>query len=161
MKNKFSLNLEVTLVEIIFSILIFVIAAVIMLNCFFIARFTQLKANDKVIAGNIVQSNIETIKSFNNIGDAEKFLIDNFQLFNNEQNVQTYINFYNKNWEISRENDYEYLLTLVVSEHFTDNGTIKNIELIAEKVKPYPFINKDNSNQFIYVIETNKFYPSN
>ncbi len=160
MKNKFSLNLEVTLVEIILSILIFVIAAVIMLNCFFIARFTQLKANDKVIVGNIIQSNIETIKSFNNYSDAEKYLIDNFQLFKNDQNVQIYNNFYNENWELSSEIDNEYLLTLVISEHFTDNGTLRNIELVAEKVKPYPFINKSNSNQFIYIIETNKFYPS-
>lgn len=159
MKNKLSVNLEVTLIEIILSLLIFAVAGAIMINCFFIARFTQLKANDKVIAGNIVQSNIEIIKSFNSLNETEKFVNDNFQIIKNEANVNTYINFYDKGWELS-ETDNEYFITLIISKNVTENGTVNDIELKAERFKPYPFINKNNNNQKIYIIETKKFFPN-
>ncbi len=73
MKNKLSINLEVSLVEIILSVLIFAAAGVIMLNCFAVARFTQIKANDKVTAGNIVQSDLEFIKSADDINEVNEF----------------------------------------------------------------------------------------
>ncbi|WP_313344857.1 hypothetical protein [Sedimentibacter sp.] len=160
MKNKFSINLEVTLVEIILSVLIFAIAGVISLNCFFIARFTQIKANDKVIAGNLIQSNIEIIKSLNSSDEAEDFLLHNFKLLKSENNVHTYINFYDKSWKLSNDVDNEYFITVNISDEFSNNGTLMDIELIAERIKPYPFLNKNNNNQAIYTIETNKFFPS-
>lgn len=160
MKNKFSINLEVTLVEIILSVLIFAIAGVISLNCFFIARFTQIKANDKVIAGNLIQSDIEILKSFNSSDESEEFLLQHFQLLKTESNVRTYINFYDKSWELSNEADKEYLITVNISDEFSNNGTLKDIEITAERIEPYPFINKANNNQPIYSIETKKFFPN-
>lgn len=160
MKNKFSINLEVTLVEIILSVLIFAIAGVISLNCFFIAKFTQIKANDKVIAGNLIQSDIEILKSFNSSGESEEFLLQHFQLLKTESNVRTYINFYDKSWELSNEADKEYLITVNISDEFSNSGTLKDIEITAERIEPYPFINKTNNNQPIYSIETKKFFPN-
>ncbi|WP_312815949.1 hypothetical protein [Sedimentibacter sp.] len=160
MKNKFSINLEVTLVEIILSVLIFAIAGVISLNCFFIAIFTQIKANDKVIAGNLIQSDIEIIKSLNSSDESEEFLLQHFQLLKTESNVRTYINFYDKSWELSNEADKEYLIMVNISDEFSSNGTLKDIEITAERIKPYPFINKANNNQPIYAIETKKFFPN-
>lgn len=160
MKNKFSINLEVTLVEIILSVLIFAIAGVISLNCFFIARFTQIKSNDKIIAGNLIQSDIEIIKSLGSSYEAEEFLLDNFQLLKNEGDVRTYANFYDKGWKLSNETDKEYLITVNISDEFSDNGTLTDIELAAKRIKPYPFINKAGNNQAIYTIETNKFFPN-
>ncbi len=160
MKNKFSINLEVTLVEIILSILIFAIAGVISLNCFIIARFTQIKANDKVIAGNIIQSNIEMIKSMDNLIDTEEFLQNNFQLIKSENNIHTYINFYDKNWNVSNKTDNDYFITVIIKDDSINNGIMKNITSSAGRVKPYPFINKNNNNRSIFMIETKKFFPS-
>ena len=49
--NNISLNSKVSLLEIILSVIIFAAAGIIMLNCFGIARFTQIRANDKTAAG--------------------------------------------------------------------------------------------------------------
>lgn len=160
MKKKFSINLEVTLVEIILSLLIFAIAGVISLNCFFIARFTQIKANDKVIAGNLIQSDIEIIKSFNSFDEAQDFLNNNFQLLKNETSSNTYVNFYNKDWEISNDDNKEYFIAVTISDGFANNGRLMDIGLAAERIRPYPFINKGNSNHSIYTVDTSKFFPN-
>ena len=159
MKNKFSVNLEVTLVEIILSVLIFAIAGVISLNCFFMARFTQVKANDKVTAGNLIQSDIETIKSLESSAEVTDFLLNNFQILKNENNVSTYVNFYDKDWNLCEEGNNEYLVMISISDEFTANGTLTDIELVAERIKPYPFINKNNDSPSIYAVETSKFFP--
>lgn len=159
MKNNISINLEVSLIEIIMSILIFAIAAVIMLNCFAIAKFTQTKANDKVQAGNIVQSNAEMIKSFNEPSDMDEYLIDNFKILNKSINETTYITYYDKNWNISNETNKEYSITVHTSEILMNSGKIIKINILAEKTKHYPFIEKSKKIAPIYEIDTMKFFP--
>lgn len=160
MKNKTSINPEVSLVEIILSVLIFAIAGAIMLNCFAIARFTQIKANDKVAAGNILQSCIEMIKSLENTDEMEDYLTDNFKLIKEEGNEHIYVNYYDKGWNICEEKSEEYAITLLISDVLTDSGDMKKISISAEKAKPYPFINKKNEkDKNIYELETTKFFP--
>lgn len=73
MKNKVSINLNISLLEIILSVLIFAAAGMIMLNCFAIARFTQERANDKAAAGAIIQSDFEIIKSLKTLDEVHEF----------------------------------------------------------------------------------------
>ena len=80
MKNKVSLNLNVSLLEIILSLLIFATAGIIMINCFAIARFTQIRANDKAIAGAILQSDFEIIKSFKNADEMHEFINNSYEV---------------------------------------------------------------------------------
>lgn len=160
MKNKISINLEVSLVEIIMSILIFATAGAIMLNCFATARFTQIKANDKVEAGNRVQSVAEMIKSFDSSIETDKYLAENFKLQKLNENESIYMNYYDKYWNICEEKN-EYLITVKVSDVLTGSGEIKEFIISSEKVNPYPFIDKNKEINNIYEIETKKFFPNN
>lgn len=161
MKNKISINLEVSLVEIIFSILIFAIAGAIMLYCFAAARFIQIKANDKVEAGSIVQSNAEMIKSFVNSSDMNKYLSENFNFKTTNENESIFINYYDKDWNLCDEESKVYLNTVNVIDVSYIYGEMKEISITAEKAKPYPFINNNNEMNDIFEIRTIKFYPSN
>lgn len=161
MKNKISINLEVSLVEIIFSILIFAIAGAIMLYCFAAARFTQIKANDKVEAGSIVQSNAEMIKSFDSSSDMSEYFSENYKFNTARQDEITYINYYDKNWNICDEESKVYLISVRVMDVSYIYGEMKEISITAEKEKPYPFINNNNEINNIFEIHTKKFYPSN
>lgn len=160
MKNKISINLEVSLVEIIISILIFAMAGAIMLNCFAAARFTQIKANDKVEAGNKVQSIAEMIKYFDSTIETDKYLAENFKLQKTNGNENIYINYYDKYWNISNEESNEYFITVQVSDVLTSSGEIKEFIIRSEKSEPYPFIDKNKEFDYIYEIETKKFFPS-
>jgi len=160
MKNKISINSEVSLVEIIMSILIFAIAGAIMLNCFAVARFTQIKANDKVEAGNKVQSVAEMIKSFDSSIEADEYLTTNFKLQKVNDNENIYINYYDKYWNICDEENNEFLVTVYVSDILTDSGEIKEFIINSERANPYPFIDKNKEISNIYEIETKKFFPS-
>ncbi len=161
MKNKTSINLEVSLVEIIFSILIFAIAGAITLNCFAVAKFTQLKANDKVEAGNIIQSSAEIIKSADNIYEMNEYLSDNFK-HNKLSNDETiYFNYYDGNWNLCDEQNEEYSITIEINDVSVDFGDMKDISMHAEKVKHYPFIDNHNENSIIYEINTKKFFTNN
>lgn len=162
MKNKISINLEVSLVEIIFSTLIFAIAGAIMLYCFAAARFTQIKANDKVEAGSIVQSNAEMIKYFGNSNDMFEYLSIsyNFTAVNETENI--FINYYDKDWDLCYDKNKEYIVTVKVRDVSYPYGEMKEINIVAEKSKPYPFIdkNKKDTQNVIYEINTKKFFPS-
>lgn len=157
MKNKLSINLEVSIIEIIMSVLIFAIAGAIMLNCFVLARFTQTKANDKVSAGNIIQSNVEMIKSFKNTAEMTGYLNENFEILKTNDNEIIYINYYNEDWVVSTQNK-EYFITITIANSKEFNG-LKDVHISAEKVNPYPFIDKTKKNKSIYEIETKKFFP--
>lgn len=155
MKNKVSINLEVSLVEIILSVLIFAAAGIIMLNCFAIARYTQFRANDKVIAGTIVQSDFEIIKSSDSVDEMDEMLEKSYtskQIANN----YLYTKYFDKNWNIS-ESQKEYAMIIMVSGKNSNSGELKNISITIEKTKPYPFINKKGAEK-IYSIETKKFF---
>ena len=160
MKNKISMNLEVSLIEIIISILIFAVAGAIMLNCFAAARFIQIKANDKVEAGNIIQSNTEIIKSFDDISKLDNYLSDNYFLQKENSNEKTYINYYDKTWVKCDAQNKEYIVSFKLSDNKTISGEIIKLNIIAEKVTPYPFIDKNNDIDNIYEIETTKFFPT-
>lgn len=161
MKYKISVNLEVSLVEIILSVLIFAVSGAIMLSCFAAARFTQVKANDKVAAGNIVQSDAEMIKSFDDTYEMEEYLADNFKLLKKSGNENIYISYYDKGWNICDEKSKEYSITLKVSDVSVNLGQMKEVNIRAERAESYPFINKSKEKtDYIYEIETSKFFPN-
>jgi len=160
MKNKLSINLEVSLVEIIMSVLIFAIAGVIMLNCFAVARFTQIKANDKVMAGNIMQSDMELIRASKSSNEIDEFLLSTYSVSQDNESGHLYINYYDSNWKLCDADEKEYSISLEVSNVQVNSGEMKNISIVAEKTKPYPFINKEeNKADTIYSIESEKFFP--
>jgi len=159
-KNKLSINLEVSLVEIVLSVLIFAVAGVIMINCFAIARFTQIKANDKVTAGNMVQSDLEFIKSSANSNEVDKFLSNTYSVNQDNENNQLYIKYYDKNWNLCDDGEKEYIIRLEVSNVQVNAGKMKSLSIVAEKTEPYPFINNDEGKTvLIYSIHTKKFFP--
>lgn len=161
MKNKLSINLEVSLVEIIMSVLIFAIAGVIMLNCFAVARFTQIKANDKVMAGNIMQSDMELIRASKNSNEIDEFLLSAYSVCQDNENGHLYVKYYDSNWDLCNDDEKEYSISLNVSDVQVDSGEMKSITIMAEKIEPYPFINKaEQKADTIYSIESKKFFPN-
>ncbi|NLK64250.1 MAG: hypothetical protein GX289_04060 [Tissierellia bacterium] len=151
--NKVSLNSKVSLLEIVLSLLIFATAGIIMLNCFGVAKFTQIRANDKAIAGAIIQSDFEIIKSLSSIEELHEFL--NSYEIRELKNTFTYTKYYDENWE--QGNGKEYAVTIVIEHEILKSGELININIFADKEKPYPFTNKGG--QQIYSIESKKFFP--
>ena len=96
--NKVSFNPMVSLSEIILSVSIFVVAGIIMLNCFAIARYTQIRANDKAMAGAIVQSDFEIIKSFDTADEMHEFLNNSYESNKIANNTYVYTKYYDENW---------------------------------------------------------------
>jgi len=158
MKNKISVNLEVSLVEIIISILIFAIAGAIIFNCFALSRFTQLKANDMIFAGNIVQSGAEMIKSFDNMNEAEEYFTENYTDKNEAINDITFINFYDKNWGVCDKEDEVYVVSITIANASINSRKLKDINITAKKSIPYPFIDKGKGITTLYEINTKKFF---
>lgn len=132
-----------------------------MLYCFAAARFTQIKANDMVKAGSIVQSTVEIIKSFDNSNDMNKYLSGTFSFNAPTENEHIFINYYDKDWNLCDDKNKEYLITVKVNDVYFKAGEMKEIYIIAEKAKPYPFIDKKNKLDDIYIIETKKFFQNN
>ncbi|WMJ76697.1 MULTISPECIES: type IV pilus modification PilV family protein [unclassified Sedimentibacter] len=161
MKNKVSINLELSLVEIIISILIFAVSGVIILNCFAAAKFTQLKANDMVTAGNIIQSTAEIIKSSNNIDEMNDYMDSNFNAIKSNGNNISYINYLSNTWTACSEHDSEYSIMIEISSSHRSSGILKDIVITALKSKPYPFIDREHNSTVVYKIETKKFFPLN
>lgn len=159
MKSKLSINLEVSLVEIILSVLIFAVAGVIMLNCFAYAKYTQEKANDKVAASWLVQSDAEMIKSSDTLNDAVLFVTKNYDKKIEDGYSVIYINYYDKDWNPCSEEEQEYALNTVISLEENEYGEIMDIKITVEKSKPYPFVDKGKLTSPVYLIETSKFFP--
>ena len=155
MKNK--LNLEVSLLEIILSILIFTICSVIILNCFIIARYTQIKANDKTVGIMKVQTALEYIKSSKSMDEVYGYLLKEFQ---EEHSNNIYINYYDKNWMLCDKNNGEYIIRVKLENIMLKSGEMINIQASAEKLNPYPFIDKNNENTPITIINTNKLFSN-
>lgn len=160
MKSKLSINLEVSLVEIILSVLIFAVAGVIMLNCFAYAKYTQEKANDKVAASWLVQSDAEMIKSTDSLDDAVLLLTKNHEKKVKDGFSDIYINYYDKDWNPCSEEEQEYALNTVISLEEKEYGKIMDIKITVEKSKPYPFVDKGKPTSPVYSIETSKFFPT-
>lgn len=158
MKSKFSINLEVSLIEIIISILILAISGAIILNCFAMARFTQIKSNDKVVAGIKVQTIIELIKSTNKIEDIDNILQDYYSEKNIAENSITLLEYYDNNWEKCSFENKEYLLTVEIISTKVIAGNLTNIHVSIEKVKSYPFIK--SGKEPLYSVNTKKFYQT-
>lgn len=154
MKNRLSLNTEVSFTEIVFSILIFAAAGIIALNCFAVARYTQIMARDKVQASAIVLSDIEIIKSLKTVEDMYEFLDTSYL---EVRDHKVYIKYFDKNWSLN-DIDREYKMTMVLSGGETGWGELKNINISIEKTSKYPFIKKDE-NRLVYSIESKKFFP--
>ena len=152
--NKVSLNSKFSLVEIIFSVLIFAAAGIIMLNCFGIARCTQIRANDKAKAGAIIQSDFEIIKSLKSAEEMHEFLDSSYES-KEPGNTGSYTKYYDENWKQGKGRDYA--VTIVIGRENFISGDLVTISISAEKEKPYPFIKKDSRE--IYSIESKKFFP--
>lgn len=160
MKNKLSINLEVSLVEIILSVLIFAVAGVIMLNCFAYAKYTQEKANDKVAASWLVQSDAEMIRSADTLDQAVLFLAKKYEKKAKDGSSDIYTNYYDKDWKPCSEEEQEYTLNTVISLDEKEYGEFMDIKITAEKSKPYPFIDKGKLTSPVYSIETGKFFQA-
>jgi type II secretory pathway pseudopilin PulG len=160
MKNKMSINLEVSLVEMIFSILIFAISGAIILYCFSAARFTQIKANDKVKAGSIVQSHAEIIRSFQSSNEMNEYLSEHFANISSNENESTYFSYYDSDWNPCDEKSMNYIVSLKITNSPSTYGELKNIDIISERANPYPFIDRNNKNTqtIIYEINTKQFF---
>ena len=156
--NKVSFNPMVSLSEIILSVSIFVVAGIIMLNCFAIARYTQIRANDKAMAGAIVQSDFEIIKSFDTADEMHEFLNNSYESNNIDNNNYVYTKYYDENWN-QNNIDKEYAVTVLISDKNSKSGNLIKINISAKKEKPYRFIKKEGSEQ-IYSIETKRFFPA-
>lgn len=159
MKNKLSINLEVSLVEIILSVLIFAVAGVIMLNCFAYAKYTQVKANDKVAASWIVQSDAEMIKSSKTMDEAVMFLTKNYEKKIEDKSSDIYTNYYDKNWKICSEGEQEYAMNTLITYEDKKYGKIMDIKITVEKSSPYPFVDRGRTTGPVFSIETGKFFP--
>lgn len=155
--NKVSFNPMVSLSEIILSVSIFVVAGIIMLNCFAIARYTQIRANDKAMAGAIVQSDFEIIKSFDTADEMHEFLNNSYESNKIANNTYVYTKYYDENWNQNYINK-EYAVTVIISEKNSRSGNLIKINISAEKEKPYNFIKKEGTEQ-IYSIESKRFFP--
>ena len=153
MMNKVSLNSKVSLLEIVLSVLIFAAAGIIMLNCFGIARFTQIRANDKTMAGSIIQSDLEFIKSLNSSDEMYEFL-NNSYVIKQLDSSNAYIKYYDENWVQGKGK--EYTVTISIDQENLSSGELIKINIIAEKEMPYPFIRNDLGE--IYSIESKKFF---
>lgn len=159
MKNKLSISLEVSLVEIILSILIFAVAGVIMLTCFAYANFTQIKANDITIAGNKVQTDSEMIRASLSAEEAYDFLSKNYSLIGESEKSRQYIRYFDKEWNPCSENENEYQMeTEVIEENEDKAGSMLSIKITVQKSKPYPFIGKFD--ETVFSVVTKKFYPN-
>jgi type II secretory pathway pseudopilin PulG len=159
MKYKSTINLEVSLVEIILSVLIFAITGVIMLNCFAIAKFTQQKSNDKTNASVVVQSSFEYMKSANNYKEMKEIIE---KTYSNEtvteiNNETIYTIYYDNDLnECSKEN-YEFEMKINIKNISNTHGEMSDMNVSMEKVEKYPFIK--NEDKIIYFIESKKFFP--
>jgi hypothetical protein len=145
-------------VEIILSVVIFAVAGTIMLNCFAFARYTQEKANDKVAASWIVQSDAEIIKSADTLDKANLFLAKNYRKKAEDGSSDIYTNYYDKEWNPCTEEEQEYRLNTVIMLDEKEYGEFMNIKITVEKSKPYPFLDNGKSTVPVYSIETGKFF---
>lgn len=162
LKSRVSINLEVSLIEIILSVLIFAICGVIMLNCFAAARFTQVKANDVTKAGIKVQTAIELVKSSKNQNEMKVLLSSIFSenYYDNISGNIIYVNYYDKNWNKISKGENEYSVKALISDHSVISGEMYDIYVIVDKMKPYPFIGKKDETESIYSVKTKKFFSS-
>jgi type II secretory pathway pseudopilin PulG len=156
MKNKSSVNLEVTLTEIIISVLIFAAAGAITLTCFGTARYTQIKSNDKTNALMEVQSAFELIKNSGSSAEAQEILKKEFSAISNES-ASSYEKYYDINWRECRSEDREFTLSVEISKYKEEYGEMDEIKIAVDKEKKYPFIKDGGRN--LFSISTKKFYP--
>ncbi len=79
----------------------------------------------------------------------------------NENNL-LYIKHYDKNWDLCDDDEKEYSISLEISNSQVNGGEIRNLNIMAEKIKPYPFINNKEKEKavLIYSIHTKKFFPN-
>lgn len=134
-----------------------------MLNCFFIARFTQVKANDKTIAIMKAQSALEYIKSTKNSIEMNELIksifADNY--YDDKNNNYVFVDYYDDKWNKCSDNEKKYLIKLQVTNELINSGEMKNITVTIEKSKPYPFIDKIRDKvEPIISIKTKKFFPN-
>jgi hypothetical protein len=130
-----------------------------MLNCFAYAKYTQEKANDKVAASWLVQSDAEMIKSADTLDEAVLFLTKNHEKKIKDGNSVIYINYYDKDWKPCSEKEQEYALNTVISLEGKEYGEIMDIKITVEKSRPYPFVDKGKLTSPVYSVETSKFFP--
>lgn len=133
-----------------------------MLNCFFIARFTQVKANDKTIAAMKAQTAIEYIKSSNSSDEMNKILKSEYKHnYSDGKSSYYFTDYYDADWNKCNEEEKEYSMKIEVLNYSLNSGEMKNITVTVEKSKPYPFIDKLNGTKVsIITIASKKFFPN-
>ena len=131
-----------------------------MLNCFGMARYTQVKANDKTMAIMKAQTVFEYIKASKNVNEMDEVLKSTFEIsaYDKVSNKYSYTDYYDKDWNKCDEVNKEYFITLLVSSEQSNTGDMKDIEVTVEKVKKYPFFNKWNPS--IINFRTKMFFPN-
>nr|WP_312576772.1 hypothetical protein [Sedimentibacter sp.] len=159
MKGKSSVNLEVSLVEIIFSVFIFAVLGVIILNCFAMARVTQIKANDETLALMKTQTFFEYIKSSKSSEEMDEILGKLFDenYYVKGSNKTIYVDYYDQNWNKCNVEDSLYSISISISGYKLNSGNMKNIDIRVDRVESYPFDKQNNKS--IFYIETKKFFP--
>lgn len=132
-----------------------------MLNCFGMARYTQIKANDKTIAIMKAQTALEYIKSSKNSSEMDDTLKSTFSnsSYDKIYNQYIYTDYYDKSWNKCEVEEKEYFMTLIVSSKQLNTGDMKDVSVTIQKLKKYPFFKKDN-NLPIISFETKKFFPN-
>lgn len=158
-KNKSTVNLEISLVEIILSIFIFAAAVVIILNCFAIAKFTEEKSNDKTKASFKAQSAFEYIKSAKNSKEMHDILQNNFLYEETVKNQSSFIYtvYYDKSFIECSKESYEFKMIINTQTIKTNSGQLTNATIDVEKKDKYPFLKNDDKK--VYSISSKKFFP--
>jgi len=161
MKNRTAINLEVSLVEIIISVLIFTIMGVIMVNCFAIARYTQIKSNDMTSANLKAQEVLEYIKSSKDTSEMDEIINDSFNEINfSKDNAHTaYICYYDDKWKKCDNKDKLYSIQLDIIRRNINSGDMNDINISINRTNKYPFIDKEGDSSLIFFVETKKFFP--
>jgi len=161
MKNKTSINLEVSLVEIIISVLVFTISGVIMINCFAMARYTQIKSNDITLGSFKAQTFLEYVKSAKDTNEMCGIIETSFNkvYFDENKAHSKYVVFYDKNWDKCVNEDKLFSIELDVRSNELDSGVIDNIIVNVNRINRYPFIDKGSDSSLIFSVETKKFFP--
>jgi len=132
-----------------------------MLNCFVYAKYTQEKANDKVTASWLVQSDAEMIKSADTLDEAVLFLAKTYGKKAKDGSSDIYTNYYDKDWNHCTEEKQEYTINTVISLDDKEYGEFMDVKITVVKSTPYPFVDMNKMTSPIYSIETSKFFSTN
>ncbi len=130
-----------------------------MLNCFAMARYTQIKSNDMTLASLKSQTLLEYVRSSKNSNEMNKIIEESFDEVYYEKNNSKYVNYYDKDWNKCNDENRIYFIKLDISSSSLSLGEMNDIKINIGRIKKYPFIDKKNFSSSIFFVETKKFFP--